>query len=256
MGSTVRSEQLSSRAQRALRKTFGYVGMGCVMTAGVTGAIVLQKKPSNWYLWGISLVGAGCGLVAVMEIPKEQKINKHLAWAAFHACDGVLIAPLVQIGFEVAPDIIPRAVGGTALTTLAMSACALVAKDSSFLWLGGPLTSTGLCLLVAGLIEVFVPHSPGPDGSSFLQKMKSLQIYLSLGVFSLSIARDMHRIIQLADMRDFDNASLEEEEVGEEKVDCVRESVNMYVNISGVFVDLIQLLLRDELDKRKKKRDE
>jgi FtsH-binding integral membrane protein len=103
---------------------------------------------------------------------------------------------------------------------------------------------------------VFVPHNPGPDGSSFLQKIKSLQLYLSLGVFSLSIAHDMHQIIQLADMRDFDNASLEEKEVGEEKVDCVRESVNMYVNISGVFVDLIQLLLRDELDKRKKKRDE
>jgi Bax inhibitor 1 len=145
---------------------------------------------------------------------------------------GLATGPLLTVAaVHVDPWLPVSALAATAAVFLGLTCSAMFARRRSYLMLGGAL-STGLSmLLLASMLNVFVPSSVG----------FAAQLYGGLALFCGYILYDTQMIIEKAELGDKDH---------------LRHALELFLDLVAVFRRLVVIMMKNQESKQRKKRRE
>jgi FtsH-binding integral membrane protein len=146
--------------------------------------------------------------------------------AVFAVCQGASIGPLVALSLQIDPTLFSAAFFSTGAIFVSFSACALMSRRRSFLYLGGMLSSTVSVMLVMSVLNMFI-------GSSVIPVV---QLYLGLAVFSAYVLYDTQMIIEKATQGN---------------VDYVWHALELFIDFVAIFVRVLIILMRNSGKKKK-----
>lgn len=150
---------------------------------------------------------------------------------AFAALTGLGLGPVLEMIIMINPSIIVTAIFGTAVVFTSFTLCALFATDGKFLFLAAPLVNIMTYMMIAGLLNIFI-------GSQIIY---NVQMLVGLGIMVCFVLYDTQAII-------------EKRRLGNK--DFVSHSLDLFVDLIGIFRRIIQILLqKEEMDRRRRNRD-
>ncbi|XP_075221187.1 bax Inhibitor-1 [Lycorma delicatula] len=183
---------------------------------------------------GLLTVFAASGLLlALMATPDSDKnrrirIGLLLGFAFF---SGMGMGPLLQLAIMINPSIIVTALIGTSLIFVSFSMAALTAKRGKWLYLGGTLMTALTGLLIVSFANIFL--------GSHLIFMAYL--YIGLLVMCGFVLYDTQLIIEKR--RNGDR-------------DFVTHSVDLFIDLVGIFRRILIILSEKEEKKRHRKNED
>lgn len=221
---------LSPKVQRHLRNVYALLG-----------ASVLSATLGTWFsIWaqiGTSVAMLGLllsfGLVIYIAASSpdrgaNQSRYRIAAMLTFAFLDGCWISPLVNLAIKVDPSLVLVALGATVMIFASFTGAALFSRRRSFLFLGGILGSAISQLLLLGVLTYFI-RALGP-------LYFNLQLYGGLVLFSAFIIYDTQLIVEKADSGDLDQ---------------VRHTLDLFIDLVGIFVRILIIILKNSRDKKR-----
>lgn len=209
-----------------LKNVYAALSLSTLLAAGGAGVHIFTDILKGGFL--ASIVGIGL-LIALGMTPNEPKkqMTRLGYLSGFAFCTGLGLGPLMENVIQIDPSIVPTAFLATCLIFVCFTLSALLAKERSYLYLGGMLSSclTVMCLL--GLANIFF-------GSYLIYKV---QLYGGLMLFSAFILYDTQLII--AKKKNGDN-------------DFVWHSVDLFLDFINIFRRLM-IILADNKESKKKR---
>jgi Bax inhibitor 1 len=133
---------------------------------------------------------------------------------------------------QVDPSIVVTALLGTSVVFISFSVCALMSERGKWLFLGGPLLALMNVMVMMMVVSLFT-------GSSSL--IYNANVYLGLLAMCGFVLFDTQLIVEKRLMGDDD---------------FIAHSVDLFIDLVGIFRRLLVILTRKEQDSRNKKRDD
>lgn len=183
---------------------------------------------------GLLTVFAATGLLfALMATPDNGKNRKMrvgflLAFAFF---SGMGMGPLLQMAIMINPSIIVTSLLGTALIFVSFSIASLTAKRGKWLYLGGTLMTLLTCLLLLSIANFFF-------GSQLIFKA---YLYIGLLVMCGFVLYDTQLIVEKRRRGDRD---------------FVAHSVDLFIDLVGIFRRIVIILTEKEEKKRYRRNED
>lgn len=207
------SQKMSPPAQKTLKNTYIATGLGLLLAA-FTGSFM--SSPLLAGLGVAATIASIIGMFVVMFIAlyRAEKPDGLFWYLGFTSLMGAFIGGAVNLAAMSNPGAVFASVGGTAILFIALSAYTITTKRDLNHW-GGFLFVALLGLVITSLINIF------------LQSPLVMLVGSAIGtvIFSMFIMYDTSRIVN-----------------GYE-TSYVRGSLNMFLNIINLFIDLLQLAL-------------
>ncbi|KAJ7597416.1 Bax inhibitor family protein [Mycena floridula] len=222
-------EGLSVAEQSYLHETFKYTGGGLALTALIarslhrSGVAFRIMGANPWMVMGFSLVGSIGTMMGVFFTPPENRVQKHLFWLGFNACQAVTLSPL----FFLNPALLARAGLYTCGVVGSLSYVGATATNDKYLNLGGPLLAGVTVVALSSLAPMVLPL-----GLRSLAVAESLSLYGGLALFSGFVLFDTQKILR--------NGRLAEQ--GLIKPDAIKESISLELDMINIFIRLVQIL--------------
>lgn len=198
------------------RRSF-YAAIGGVLTWGFMLTALIADRTADWHpgLGMYLLVGL---VVPIIGIFMSASTNPAISFLAFNLVVvpfGAILGPVLAHYNVTQPGIVGQAAGLTAAVTACMAASGLLFPNF-YSKIGGALFMALICLVVVGLIGLFVP--------GFADLM--IIHYLAAGLFALYIGWDMYRASTIP--ATLDNA--------------VDVSIALYLDIINLFLRLLRIM--------------
>eukprot|EP01111_Echinosteliopsis_oligospora_P000595 TRINITY_DN1065_c0_g1_i2.p1 TRINITY_DN1065_c0_g1~~TRINITY_DN1065_c0_g1_i2.p1 ORF type:complete len:234 (-),score=38.95 TRINITY_DN1065_c0_g1_i2:69-770(-) len=194
----------------------------CMICASIGVGLFMQTHLHPIISFIISVV---C-LIALISRPEIRDDTEHKDWslrigllAAIGLTQGLVIGGLVELALAVDPTIVLTALLGTVSIFGCLSAAALLAKRRKYLFLGGILSSAFSNLLLLGFVNIFLN----------VEIITVVYLYGGLLAFCAAVVYDTQDII---------------EKVNEGSRDFIRHSVDLFIDLVGMFVRILVILLR------------
>ena len=212
-------DPLVFRARQRIQQTYGYVagGLGIsAVTAGLcyAGGLPVALAAHPWLFLGGSLALSMSTLVWTMATPADQKVRKHVAWAAFCANMGAPMCFLPALG----GGLVVRAALGTAAMMSALSFAAATSETDQILFLKAPCYA-GLTAVVLSSFGSLLTRS------SFLH---NISLYGGLAVFAGLTVLDTRRLLDAART--------------DERYDAINHSLSVYLDVLNVFIRMVEIM--------------
>jgi FtsH-binding integral membrane protein len=157
---------------------------------------------------------------------QAKRVGVLMAFAFFH---GVSIGPLINRVIDLDQQILVVAFLATAAIFVCFSLAAIFAKDRSYLYIGGILSSALTIMCLMSLFNIFIRSPVVPY----------TLLYGGLIVFSLYVVYDTQLIIEKAKFGSYD---------------YVRHSLELFLDFAAIFIRIL-IILADKAEKKKKKRE-
>lgn len=218
-----------------LKSVYACLSFSCLSASG--GSIMaLTSHPFQFLTTGflpiLLSLGSIMGLIMTPHDPINRKGQRtRLALLlAFCFFSGVSLGPLLDLVIHINPSIVVTALIGTAVLFGSLSASALYARRGSYLFLGGLLTSVLSTLLLLSL------------GNLFFNSMVVHQINLWVGfaVMGAFVLYDTQLII-------------EKRRAGDS--DYIAHSMDLFIDLIGIFRRLLIILTQKEEQNQRKRKD-
>ncbi|KAJ3286440.1 hypothetical protein HK104_009046 [Borealophlyctis nickersoniae] len=215
-----------------------YTNMAVMLLISAVGAYLDLTRALPLLRGGLlSMVATmGCliAFAALPATPANENTRKYLLYG-FALAKGLSLGPLLEQALYINPLNVFAALAATALLFGCFSMSVLVAGRRDMLYVGGVLSSAISVLGILSLINIFA-------GS---RAIFSLELYLGLLVFSLYVVYDTQLMIAKAELGSRDYLS---------------HSMELYVDLVGLFVRILIILQKREAEKegrdRRRKRNE
>lgn len=175
----------------------------------------------------IAAIGLSIALVATPDNGKNRNLRLgYLLGFAF--CSGLGLGPLLEQVIMIDPSIVVTALVSTGVVFSSFTVCALLAERGRWLFMGGLLTTLFTTMFTLSVANIFL-------GSNLL-----FQGYLYLGLFLLCgfVLYDTQLII-------------EKRRNGDK--DFIGHSVDLFVDLIGIFRRLVIILTQKEEQKRNRR---
>ncbi|CAG8522801.1 5511_t:CDS:2 [Paraglomus occultum] len=224
---------VSSNVRAHLAKVYGTLALTCLTAAA--GAY-LHVNDMVIYGGGLLsfLVGLGCliGILSLSPTPENNNVRFGLLWV-FAFMEGLSLGPLLKIAFAIngSGEMVYFAALCTAGIFAAFTLSAVLCERRSYLYLGGLLGSVLNLLLWSQVFNMF-----------FRSKLLwSIELYTGLFMFCGYILYDTQAIIYRAACG---------------YTDVVGHTVDLFIDLVGVFVRILVILMQKEEDNKDRKRKE
>uniref|UniRef100_A0A1D1YWS3 Bax inhibitor 1 n=1 Tax=Anthurium amnicola TaxID=1678845 RepID=A0A1D1YWS3_9ARAE len=178
----------------------------------------------------LTTLGCVLGIAWLLATPSYEERKRFGLLMLASLFQGATIGPLIGLVIDFDPRILVTAFVGTALAFGCFSAAALVARRRQYLFLGG-LLGSGLSILL------WLQFASSIFGSS--TAMFNIEIYFGLLLFLGYMVFDTQLIIERAYLGDLDH---------------VRDALQLYTDLLGVFVRILIIMLKNAFEKEEKKR--
>lgn len=217
---------LDGQTKSHLKNVYAALSMSTLVAAGGAGVHIFTDLMKGGFLAGIVGIGLLIALGMTANEPKNQMLRMgYLSGFAFST--GLGLGPLMDNVIQVDPSIVPTAFLATCLIFVCFTLSALWAKERSYLYLGGILTSSLTVMCFLGLANIFF-------GSYLIYK---IQLYGGLILFSAFILYDTQLII--AKKKNGDD-------------DFIWHSVDLFLDFINIFRRLM-IILADNKESKKKR---
>ncbi|XP_071440287.1 bax inhibitor 1 [Hetaerina americana] len=218
-----------------LRSVYACLSLSCI-SASVGSVLALTDHPFRFFTTGFLPVllslGSLIGLLMTPHDPINRK-GQHTRFAlllTFCFCSGISLGPLLDLVIHINPSIIVTALIGTAVLFASLSAAALYARRGSYLFLGGILTSVLSTMLLLSVMNIFF--------SSML--VHQLNLWVGFAVMSAFVLYDTQLIIEKKRMGDSD---------------YIAHSMDLFIDLIGIFRRLLIILTQKEEQNQRKRKD-
>ena len=182
---------LSPQESAHLNQTFLYAGTGLGMTA-ITAKLLHNSgwsyklmSMNPWLMIGGSLALSIGTMYGTVSTPVEQSGLKHLCWAGFNVVQAGVLAPM----YFYAPAVLARAALYTTGIVGSLAFVGATAKETQYLYMGGPLLAGVTVVALSGLAPLILPA-----GSRALNVTEKVWMYGGLAVFSGFVLYDTQRV--------------------------------------------------------------
>lgn len=206
-----RLDDIDPSAQKVLKNTYIATGLGLLLAA-FTGSFMSTPLLAGLGVAATIATVIGMFVVLFIAMYRAEKPDGLLWYLGFTGLMGAFIGGAVNMIAMTHPGAVFAAIGGTALLFIVLSAYVIITKRDLNHW-GGFLFVALLGLVITSLINIFL-------NSSVLMLIGSA---IGTVIFSLFIMYDTSRIVN-----------------GYEK-SYIRGSLNMFLNLVNLFLDLLQL---------------
>lgn len=232
-----REEAFSPFVKEYLGSTFTWLAGGLAVTAA--GAVYLNKSgfafrimlANPWLVLFGGLAASIGGMIGVQTLPPGS-VSKFACWTLFNASQAAVLCPLVFVG----PTILARAGLYTLGVFGALAYVGATAKESQFLWLGGPLLAGVTVVALSSLAPMILPVT-------YLRTMvlsEMISLYGGLAVFAAFVLYDTQKVIQRAHMS----------EAGFVRADPMRDSLGLELDLINLFIRIVTLLAGRQQQRR------
>lgn len=174
----------------------------------------------------------GVGLLLALTSTQDNGKNRHMRLGlllGFSFCSGLSLGSLIEFAISVNPSIIVTALISTTAIFTCFSIASLTAKRGQWLYLGGTLLTFLTILIGLSFLNIFF-------GSQLLFQA---YLYLGLALMCGFVLYDTQLII-------------EKRRHGDK--DFILHSVDLFVDLLGIFRRLVIILAQKEQSQQKKKR--
>eukprot|EP01100_Stratorugosa_tubuloviscum_P004937 TRINITY_DN224_c0_g1_i1.p1 TRINITY_DN224_c0_g1~~TRINITY_DN224_c0_g1_i1.p1 ORF type:complete len:368 (+),score=91.97 TRINITY_DN224_c0_g1_i1:50-1153(+) len=192
----------------------------CVGTTGLVSSILIMTNvPFSLPILPLVLFSILpiIGLSFIQPTIENYRIRNSLLYL-FAILQGFTLSPLLVYSLAVSPIAIPIALTLTTLIFFAMTSLSFYSKSKSFLTWGTPLFGLLLATILGNLFALFFP------GTALAAFLNSWSLYGGLGIFTLFIGYDTHRIIA-----DAENGNK----------DVVGHAAALFIDIVNIFRSLL-----------------
>jgi FtsH-binding integral membrane protein len=227
MAAMFKNNDITPAVQKHLTKV--YVSLVFCILAAIAGVVAhMRTGMGHGFLAPMGTVGMLIWMQ--MDSDKTNDFKRTAMLCGFGFLKGASIGPLISVLLFIDPAIIMTALMGTITIFVCFSLSALVAKRSSYLYLGGFLSSALTLLCFLSIANMFF-------GSVHLY---NLQLYGGLMVFSGFVIFDTQLILESTIMGNRDFAG---------------HAANLFVDFVAIFIRLAIIIAKmNEKNSDKKKR--
>ncbi|XP_046404801.1 bax inhibitor 1 [Ischnura elegans] len=218
-----------------LKSVYACLSMSCI-SASVGSVLALTNHPLQFLTTGfmpfLLSLGSLIGLLMTPHDPVNRKGQQtRLALLlTFCFCSGISLGPLLDLVIQINPSIIVTALIGTAVLFASLSASALYARRGSYLFLGGLLGSVLSTMVLLSIGNLFF-------GSMIIHQ---LNLWVGFVVMSAFVLYDTQLII-------------EKRRMGE--TDYIGHSMDLFIDLIGIFRRLLIILTQKEEQNQRKRKD-
>lgn len=226
-GSAIDQKETFNQVKDRVKRTYGYVFGGFVLTAAAAAAAHISGLSLRILISpyaGIALCLTSCGaLIATQLIDKKNSKAQLMAWGIFNASMGMALSPLGYID--------PRIVAQAAAVSLglggALTLTAFLAPDKSFLAWEGPLIAALTCISAASTVAIFFP------ASAFAYGVDRVSLYGGLIIFSALLMASTQGLMEKA------------EKQSDNEFDPLKSSINIYLDGMNIFLRVLRWMLEN-----------
>ncbi|CAB3377100.1 Hypothetical predicted protein [Cloeon dipterum] len=179
----------------------------------------------------LGAVGLLIGLMATRNSKQNQPMRMGML-AALAYCIGTNLVPLLDSVLKVDPSIVVTALLSTSVVFVSFSMCALLAERGKWLFLGAPLLSLMNVMLLLLTLSIF---------TGTYAFMFNANVYLGLLAMCGFVLFDTQLIVEKRLMGDDD---------------YIGHSVDLFIDLVGIFRRLLIILTKKEQDSRNKNKRE
>ncbi|XP_065348244.1 bax inhibitor 1 [Cloeon dipterum] len=183
------------------------------------------------FLTQLGAVGLLIGLMATRNSKQNQPMRMGML-AALAYCIGTNLVPLLDSVLKVDPSIVVTALLSTSVVFVSFSMCALLAERGKWLFLGAPLLSLMNVMLLLLTLSIF---------TGTYAFMFNANVYLGLLAMCGFVLFDTQLIVEKRLMGDDD---------------YIGHSVDLFIDLVGIFRRLLIILTKKEQDSRNKNKRE
>ncbi|XP_059488661.1 bax inhibitor 1 [Neocloeon triangulifer] len=183
------------------------------------------------FLTQIGGVGLLIGLMATRNSKQNQPLRMGML-AGLAYCIGTNLVPLLDVVIQIDPSIVVTALLSTSVVFISFSMCALLSNRGKWLFLGAPLLSLMNVMLLLTVVSLFT--------GSFAA-VYNVNIYLGLLAMCGFVLFDTQLIVEKRLMGDDD---------------FIAHSVDLFIDLVGIFRRLLVILTKKEQDNRNKNKRE
>jgi Bax inhibitor 1 len=219
------STNLSPQVQKHVSKVYSTLTT-LILTATLGTMMDIYFSVGNWM---VSVLGFGCLLWFHFTDEQRDYQKASLLLHGFVFCQGVSIGSFVDYVIDLNPYLIMQALGATAVLFGSFTLSVLSSPSRQFFYVTGLLSSGVSILLYLNIFQLFFRTQLGYQ----------IELYLGLVVFSLFVVYDTQMMIRKA-------------ESGSRKV--LLHSLELFMDIFGIFVRLLVILSKKEENKKKRER--
>lgn len=174
------------------------------------------------------LTGMACLFAFAFQDEIANPMRAKALLMGFAFSKGLSIGPLVDLVFDVNPEILFAALGSTALIFASFSLAVLYSPQRQTFYAAGLLSSCMSMLFWLSMLNMFFRT----------EALFSVELYLGLISFSLFVIYDTQVMIAKA-------------EAGSKLV--LKHSLDLYIDVIALFVRIVMVLLRKEKAKKREK---
>ncbi|KAF4523983.1 hypothetical protein B566_EDAN010791 [Ephemera danica] len=214
-----------------LKNVYGCVCMA-TLAAGVAASLGLLY-PSLPFQPGLLTQLGGLGFLVALMATRNNKQNMLMRFGLLMAvavCIGLNLIPLLGIALEVDPSIVVTALLSTSVVFVSFSMCSLLSERGKWLFLGGPLMSFINLTLMLMLTSLLF------GGSSLVF---NVNLYVGLLAMCGFVLYDTQLI-------------MEKRRHGDD--DFIAHSVDLFIDLIGIFRRLLIILTKREQESKNKRK--
>lgn len=213
-----------------LRNVYGCLALSTMSAAAGASVHMYTDFLQAGFLTSIGAIVTFFMLIMTPDNGKNTK--QRLAYLlAFAGLTGLGLGPVLEMVIMINPSIIVTALLGTFVVFTSFTLCALFAESGRWLFLAAPLVNIMSYMMLAGLANIFI-------GSQIIY---NIQILVGLGIMVCFVLYDTQAII-------------EKRRLGNK--DFITHSLDLFVDLIGIFRRIIQILLQKEEYERRRKNKE
>jgi FtsH-binding integral membrane protein len=209
---------MDDKAQRHVQQV--YVTLAGAVGVAALGVMLYMQTHMSLWLPAIASFGLLMWLAATPNSPSNLA-KRQLQLGGVALCQGMVIAPLIEVNLQVDPGLLLTAFGCTAALFGCFTAAAFLARRRQYLFIGGALGSAMSMLMVIRLVNMF----------SRSESLWTAELYLGLLVFSGYVVFDTQLIIERA------HAS---------NPDPVTDALQLFLDAVGLLVRIIVILMKNK----------
>uniref|UniRef100_A0A1B6DQD0 Bax inhibitor 1 n=1 Tax=Clastoptera arizonana TaxID=38151 RepID=A0A1B6DQD0_9HEMI len=223
------TSKLEEPVRQHLKSVYACLTMSTM--AASTGAY-LQMAYSSYFSAGfLTVLGAmGC-LLTLMFTPDNGKnrLMRVGLLLGFAFCSGLGMGPLISIAIAINPSIIVTALTCTSLIFVSFSIASMTANRGYWLFLGGTLMTLLSTIILLSFANIFFAS----------QLVFQVNLYIGLAVMCGFVLYDTQMII-------------EKRRNGDK--DFVTHSVDLFIDLIGIFKRILIILMEKEAEKSRDKK--
>ncbi|OQR92080.1 hypothetical protein ACHHYP_04098 [Achlya hypogyna] len=210
----LKSNDIDSRVQRHLVRV--YSTLAVAVFAASVGVLLDISISVAGYTTAALVLGL---LVALFALPKKNVGQRFTVLLSLAVCWGVNLGGLVHYALATDPEVVGVAFVGTTVIFGCFTLSALVERRRMYLYMGAFFSSAILCLLLVGLVNIFVQSAA----------IYSLELYGGLLIFCFYVLFDTQLIVEKASLGDDD---------------FVAHAFELFLDFVNLFVRILTILLR------------